>query len=43
MKTDEIVVLWEIPLSGDSLDASKEWDNDSVFENVGTKMLNRSF
>lgn len=42
MKTDEIVVLREIPLSGDSLSASREWDNDSVFEDVGTKMLNRS-
>lgn len=37
MKTDEIVVLWEIPLSGGSVGASEEWDNDSVFEDVGNK------
>lgn len=43
MKTDEIAVLWEIPLSGGSVGASEEWHNDSAFEDAGTKMFNQSF
>lgn len=37
MKPDEIVVLWEIPLSGGSVGTSEERLNGSAFENAGNK------
>lgn len=43
MKTDEIVVLWEIPLSGGSVGASKEGTMTLSLKMQGTKILNQSF